>query len=81
MTRSVFRYITWMMAPHVTADAPEMLHELECSSCLASSGTEADFNEARAWAFSHTGSHPSHRTYREVVTRNWHMTPAEGECL
>ncbi|WP_445330489.1 DUF7848 domain-containing protein [Streptomyces sp. GSL17-111] len=78
MTRSVFRYVSWTMAPHLSPGEPEMLHELECSSCLASSGTEADFEAARAWAFSHTGGHPSHRTYREVVVRLWRMAPVRG---
>lgn len=81
MTRSIFRHVTWTMAPDITPDAPEMLHELECVSCLASSGTEADFEKARAWTFSRIGSNPLHRAYREVVTRLWRMTPAEGECL
>lgn len=69
------------MSPDPAPDAPEMIHELRCATCGAVSGAEGDFEAVRDWAFAHTGGNPSHRRYRETVTRAWRMTPAEGECL
>ncbi|MFG2491507.1 hypothetical protein ACGFSD_10660 [Streptomyces caniferus] len=81
MTRSVFRYLRWTMGPETAPEATEMVHELECMSCDAAADPSEEFETTRNWAFSHTGQHPSHRGYRETVTRFWRMTPADGECL
>ncbi|MEX2969176.1 hypothetical protein [Streptomyces sp. C184] len=81
MTRSVFRHLRWTMAPETAPEAPEMVHELECMSCNAAADPSEEFETARNWAFSHTGQNPSHRGYRETVTRFWRMTPTDGECL
>lgn len=79
MTRSVFRYVRLTMRPEIAPEAPEMVHELECTACGAGSGGQEVFETTRDWAFAHTGGNPSHRGYREIVMRFWCMTPADGE--
>ncbi|MGP3999602.1 DUF7848 domain-containing protein [Streptomyces sp. 8N706] len=78
MTRAAFRYVHWTMGRETAPEAPEMVHEMECTTCNAESGAQDDFEAARDWAFAHTGGNPSHRGYREIVTRFWRMTPEGG---
>jgi hypothetical protein len=79
--RSIFLHVSWTMGPETAPEAPEMVHELECTTCGAESEPQDNFEVARDWAFAHTGGNPSHRGYRELVTRFWRMAPADGECL
>ncbi|MCC9739720.1 hypothetical protein [Streptomyces sp. MNU89] len=80
MTRSIFRRIRWTMARETAREAPEMVHELECTTCHAESSPADGFETVRDWAFAHTSGNPAHRGYRETVTRFWRMTPTDGEC-
>ncbi|MFJ9643237.1 hypothetical protein [Streptomyces sp. NPDC101206] len=73
-TRSVIRFADWKMSPEAAAEAPKMVHELQCTTCCATSAPHEDFEIARDWAFQHVGRNPSHQGYRETVTRFWRMT-------
>ncbi|MEC4021006.1 DUF7848 domain-containing protein [Streptomyces sp. H27-D2] len=79
MTRSVYRYISWTMGPDPARKAPEMVHELQCTTCDLGSGEQEVFEKARDWAFKHIGGHPSHQSYREIVTRFWCMDSGEAD--
>ncbi|WP_405789494.1 hypothetical protein [Streptomyces sp. NBC_01367] len=72
--RSVMQFADWTMRPETAPEAPAMVHELQCTTCLAASSPDEDFEIARDWAFQHTGRNPSHQGYRETVTRFWRMT-------
>lgn len=67
------------MSPDPAEDSPEMIHELGCGTCRATSGAGGDFEAVRDWAFAHTGANPSHRRYHELIWRVWRMAPAGGE--
>ncbi|GHB60619.1 hypothetical protein GCM10010347_33340 [Streptomyces cirratus] len=72
--RSVIRFANWTMGPETAPEAPKRVHELQCTTCLAASSANEDFETARDWAFHHVGRNPSHQGYRETVTRFWRMT-------
>ncbi|WP_455771724.1 DUF7848 domain-containing protein [Streptomyces lavendulae] len=62
------------MHPETAPEAPAMVHELQCTTCLAASSADENFEVTRDWAFHHVGRNPSHQGYRETVTRFWRMT-------
>lgn len=77
MTRSVIRHVDWTIRADDSDDAPPPLYEMRCISCGARSAPEEDGDDAQQWALEHSGRHPTHRTYRGIVTSAWRTTTAE----
>ncbi|MFC5724459.1 hypothetical protein ACFP1Z_30320 [Streptomyces gamaensis] len=71
MTRSVVRFARWRIHRAKVPALPWVSHDLECIVCFDRSGPCNEFETARTWAFTHSGRHPSHTAYREVVHRYW----------
>ncbi|MEU7167661.1 hypothetical protein AB0A70_23970 [Streptomyces morookaense] len=76
-THTVIRFARWAIGPEPAPEAPRVVHELECTTCNATSAAAEDFEEARNWAFRHSGRNPSHTGYRETSTRFWRATLLE----
>jgi hypothetical protein len=86
MTRAVLRFVNWLITPDRQEGAPrDPIFEMECTTCATldahdGSGSRSpaseDFADVQSWALHHSGRHPSHTHYREIVTRFWrtHMT-------
>ncbi|WP_405527760.1 hypothetical protein OG592_07975 [Streptomyces avidinii] len=53
--RTVIRFADWTMRPESASEAPNMVHELQCTTCLAASNADEDFETARDWAFNRVG--------------------------
>lgn len=80
-TRSVLRYVTWLITPDRQEGAPRVpIFEMECTTCAtrdapddtgSRSPASEDFADVQDWALRHSGRHPTHTGYREVVTRFW----------
>ncbi|MEV5506284.1 hypothetical protein [Streptomyces orinoci] len=71
---TVIRFADWLIGPETAPEAPPIIHELECTTCNATSEATGDFEDARNWAFQHSGHNPSHTGYRENITRFWRAT-------
>ncbi|MFC5719657.1 hypothetical protein ACFP1Z_05620 [Streptomyces gamaensis] len=71
MARTVFLFGRWTLQPDREPDAEPITYVMECVVCGEHSAVEEDFGEAQRWTFRHAGRHPSHHTYREVITRPW----------
>lgn len=71
---TVIRYADWMIGPDTAPEAPDIIHELECTTCNALSGPDENFETVRTWAFRHVGRNPSHTGYREIIHRFWRAT-------
>ncbi|WP_456154179.1 DUF7848 domain-containing protein [Streptomyces jumonjinensis] len=69
----------WIMRPDPVRDAPEMIHELVCTTCEVASGAQGDFDAVRDWAFAHTDANPTHLRYFEMAARPWRLVPADGD--
>ncbi|MEU6449578.1 hypothetical protein [Streptomyces sp. NPDC046979] len=78
--RAIIKAAEWTLGPETAEGAPrEPMYEAECASCGESSGaTDGEQLPAEVWALKHTGAHPSHRTYRAIITSFWRVSPAEG---
>lgn len=84
VTRSVLRYVDWTISPDTSEGAPSIIFEMECTSCStvdapddagSRSPASEDFAEVQAWALRHSGRHPTHRGFREIVHRFWRTHP------
>lgn len=62
------------MSPETAPEAPPVIFEMQCTTCGDASQAAEDFEDARTWAFTHLGRHPSHTGFREVVHRFWRAT-------
>ncbi|MEV5374849.1 hypothetical protein AB0L26_02570 [Streptomyces nondiastaticus] len=69
--RAVYRYGTWTLAPDREPDAEPVTYAMQCAVCEEKSDPQEDLAAAQTWTFRHAGRHPSHHTYREVITRPW----------
>ncbi|CAL9458068.1 hypothetical protein SUDANB15_02560 [Streptomyces sp. enrichment culture] len=78
--RAIIKAAEWTLGPETAEGAPkEPMYEAECTSCGEQSGaTESDRLPAEVWALKHTGSHPTHRTYRATITSFWRIEPTES---
>ncbi|MBT2386647.1 hypothetical protein [Streptomyces sp. ISL-11] len=77
MSRSVIRSARWKIGQEKIPAVPLITHDLECGVCFDRSGPCKEFEEARNWAFTHSGRHPSHTAYREIAQRFWRATLME----
>ncbi|MCC3771953.1 hypothetical protein [Streptomyces sp. UNOC14_S4] len=77
MTRAVARPARWEMSQEKIPAVPRLTHDLECVVCFDRSGPCREFEEARNWAFSHSGQHRSHTAYREIALRFWRASLME----
>ncbi|GAB3954121.1 hypothetical protein GCM10028832_09400 [Streptomyces sparsus] len=79
MSRAVLRYAWWTVAPDREPDAEAITYARECAVCGARSEPRADAGDGQRWTLQHLGRNPSHRTYREHITRPyrvWTTDPA-----
>ncbi|MBX9398715.1 hypothetical protein K4749_35320 [Streptomyces sp. TRM72054] len=78
--RAIIKAAEWTLGPETAEGAPKgPMYEAECTSCGESSGAkEGESLPAEVWTLKHTGSHPTHRTYRAIITSFWRVSPAEG---
>ncbi|MFF7726055.1 hypothetical protein [Streptomyces sp. NPDC008001] len=75
--RSVYRYGTWTLTPDREPDAEPVTYAMQCAVCEECSAVAEDASEVQSWTFRHAGRHPSHHTYREVITRPWRAWMAD----
>ncbi|MDK1473066.1 hypothetical protein QNO07_06465 [Streptomyces sp. 549] len=71
-TVSVLRHEVWTLRPDREPGAEPVTFAMQCAVCCAASVPSVDFADAQAWTFRHAGRHPSHHSYRELITRPWH---------
>lgn len=69
--RAVICYQRWTLTPDREPDAEPVAYAMQCAVCGDVSGTDVDFTVPQDRTFRHAGRHPSHHTYREVITRPW----------
>ncbi|MFC4609706.1 hypothetical protein ACFO9E_18075 [Streptomyces maoxianensis] len=81
--KSLIKAAEWTLSTDTAQGAPqEPMYESECTTCAESSGaTEGSRVHPEIWALKHTGSHPTHRQFRAVITSFWRVSPAEGNPL
>jgi hypothetical protein len=83
------RFADWLITPDRAEGAPqEPLHEMECTTCAtldaadgagSRSPASEDVIDAQEWALHHSGRHPTHTGYREIVTRFWRTSMLDEE--
>ncbi|MGA5128814.1 hypothetical protein ACPCTO_03305 [Streptomyces olivoreticuli] len=71
---TVIRFADWTLSPETAPEAPRIIHELECTTCNATSGASETFETLQDWALRHSGRNPSHTGYREIIHRFWRAT-------
>jgi hypothetical protein len=71
LTHTVILFGTWTLQPDSEPDAEPVTYAMQCAVCGRTSPAGEDFAQAQSWTFRHAGRHPSHHTYREVITRPW----------
>jgi hypothetical protein len=69
--RSLLRHMRWVLEPDREPDAEPVTFVMQCAVCLRKSPSSEEFDSASDWTFHHAARHPSHHTYREIVTRPW----------
>ncbi|MFC4611740.1 hypothetical protein ACFO9E_28770 [Streptomyces maoxianensis] len=76
--RTIIRSVTWTVRQDSEAGAPAApIYQAECTTCgEQSAAKEGDRISPEVWTLQHTGGHPSHRSYRAVVTTFWRVTPS-----
>jgi hypothetical protein len=77
--RAIIKAAEWTLAPETAEGAPrEPLYEAQCTSCKDTSEcTEGQRLPVEVWALKHTGAHPTHRTFRAIITSFWQVSPTE----
>lgn len=71
-TRAVIRLVNWLISPDRSEGAPAVpLHQMECTTCPERSEASENVADVQNWALGHSGKHPSHTGYREVIVRFW----------
>ncbi|MCA1222209.1 DUF7848 domain-containing protein [Streptomyces sp. 8L] len=69
--RTVVRHQQWTLRPDQEPDAEPVSYAMRCAVCGEVSPAYTDFTASQDWVFAHGGRHPSHHTYREIITRPW----------
>lgn len=69
--RAVLSYETWTLQPDQEPDAEPVLYAMQCAVDGDTSPPSENFTEPQNWVLRHCGRHPSHHTYREIITRPW----------
>ncbi|MFD5696836.1 MULTISPECIES: DUF7848 domain-containing protein [Streptomyces] len=70
-TRAVLRFETWTLEPDREPDAEPTAYAMQCVVDGETSPVSEDYAEPQMWVMEHCGRHPSHHTYRELITRPW----------
>nr|WP_237536393.1 hypothetical protein [Streptomyces sp. SID5785] len=65
------RTVTWTLEPDREPDAEPSTYAMQCAVCEETSTASVDFGEPQEWVLAHGAAHPSHHSYREVITRPW----------
>ena len=73
---TLHRRADWVLRKEPAPEAPTALHEVECTTCMHSSGAAEDAGSGYAWAARHTARQPAHTGFREIVHRFWRAFPA-----
>ncbi|MEU8623354.1 hypothetical protein [Streptomyces sp. NPDC048669] len=79
--RSVIRHADWTISVDREPGASGPMYETECTTCHELSEASGERTTPEDWAIRHTGSNPSHRGYRAVITSFLRVTPAPGNPL
>ncbi|MFE7705504.1 hypothetical protein ACFU6I_06800 [Streptomyces sp. NPDC057486] len=69
--RAVLRFETWTLEPDQEPDAEPTTYAMQCAVDGETSPVSEDFAKPQSWVLKHCGKHPSHHTYREIITRPW----------
>ncbi|WP_435865072.1 hypothetical protein [Streptomyces spectabilis] len=69
--RSVLRDERWALEPDRELDAEPTTYAMQCVMDGETSPVSQDFADPQRWVLNHCGKHPSHHTYREVISRPW----------
>jgi hypothetical protein len=77
VTQPVAHSARWKIGQEKIPAVPWVTYTLECGTCFEQSDPCREFEEARNWAFAHSGRHPSHTAYRETAQRFWRATLVE----
>ncbi|MEU8353098.1 hypothetical protein [Streptomyces sp. NPDC048845] len=75
-TETVHRHANWVIRPEPAPEAPSAVYEVECTTCLHSSGAADSAEAAYGWAARHADGLPRHTGFREIVHRFWRAFPA-----
>ncbi|MWA12562.1 DUF7848 domain-containing protein [Streptomyces sp. BA2] len=75
MTRVLYVYREYHVAPNQDADAEPVTHCMECVACEQASSTAEDVDGPLNWVFNHLKSYPTHLAYREHLTRPYRAEP------
>nr|WP_055700867.1 MULTISPECIES: hypothetical protein [Streptomyces] len=70
-TRAVLRHETWTLEPDREPDAEPATYAMQCAVDGETSPAAVDFAVPQKWVLEHCGKHPSHHSYREIITRPW----------
>jgi hypothetical protein len=70
-TRSLLRFMRWVLEPDREPDAEPVAFLMQCAVCQLKSPSSVEFDTISQWTFQHAARHPSHHTYREIITRPW----------
>ncbi|MFF5014488.1 hypothetical protein [Streptomyces sp. NPDC001165] len=68
----ILRHESWMLEPDREPDAEPTTYAMQCAVDGETLPISDDFLEPHIWVLERCGQHPSHHTYREIVTRPWH---------
>lgn len=77
MSRSVYRFRKYQIAPDLRLDAEPPTFAMECMSCDASGLEAATTDSASAWIVMHLKEQPMHLRYRERITRPYRAEPRD----
>ncbi|MFD4377099.1 hypothetical protein [Streptomyces sp. NPDC058486] len=69
--RAVLAYVEWKITPDRREGTEPVTHAFQCTlpECLEKSDDSGDWEAPQSWALAHSGRHPSHTSYREIITR------------
>ncbi|MDT0613508.1 DUF7848 domain-containing protein [Streptomyces lancefieldiae] len=70
-TRAVVCHKQWTLQPDHEPDAEPTTYAMQCAVDGETSPPSEDFTASQNWVLEHCGQHPSHHTYRQIITRPW----------
>ncbi|MGW6602541.1 DUF7848 domain-containing protein [Streptomyces sp. NPDC055036] len=80
MTRVLLRSVRWLLASDPDRGAKHrIVYDAQCETCEASADPAVGSRVGpEVWAITHTGRHPTHRTFVATQRTVWRTAPAEG---
>lgn len=67
---TVTKAVQWTLIPDRERESAPVTHAMECATCPERSDASGEW-EPPQWALGHARSNPTHRSFREVMTRPW----------